>query len=205
VKRSAIATVFPPAAAGPDLTVLNWIERAESQRRAKHTGLYGPNGTGQFSWFADLFAAAEYDARAWRALESPVARGDASKVAHDPPPPGRASSIDEVRSRLAAAAQSAERRDLTSAFNPSGAPNFVAHAFSVAARTKARIAPLLPEEPLPDTIADGKLQVPRFTTGATAAVQASEGANVSQTDPATALYESPYLWWDPLRRGLVGN
>ena len=89
-----------------------------------------------------------------------------------------------------------ERRDLTTTataggnFVPSGSPpSYVANAFAVGAHNKAVLASQLRSEPLPPT--GMTITTGRISTPASTAVQASENASNSETDPATATPTSP--------------
>jgi hypothetical protein len=145
------------------------------------------------SWFRDQLFVAEAQHRADRALENPVLRG---RDIGDIDKPWADDDLKRAKERLRIARVLGERelRDLTTTsgapFVPAGGPPpFIASAFAVPARAAAPLAAALSVQPLP---AAGKVvQAPRFTSGATAAIQATENSAVSETDPVTALAESP--------------
>lgn len=151
-------------------------------------GDYGARSV--YSWFADQWQVRSAEARKTAAIARGVGRVDASDSA--PGVPSRThGTIHDARARLAAV----ELRDLSSTATQggefllgAGTPLFIADAFSAAARAQATLADALPSGTLPD---EGlKIELPRFTTGASVAVQASENAAVSETDPATATASS---------------
>ncbi len=80
----------------------------------------------------------------------------------------------------------AESRDVTTGdpgaggLVPAGVPAYIADLFSTSCRNAAALAGALPQPPLPESGMD--VSTPRFTTGATVAVQAAQADAVSETD-----------------------
>jgi hypothetical protein len=94
-------------------------------------------------------------------------------------PIANAGTLSEVRRRLA----SVETRDVTSADPGYGAflgPGFLGDRFNEAARAEGSLAAALGLEPLPKGVKE--VLIPRFATGASAAVQATEGSAVSEEE-----------------------
>jgi HK97 family phage prohead protease len=152
----------------------------------------GPYDDGQHSYFADLIRvslgervlreAQDAGSRATRLPDVLVGRTER----------GELDSVEAAQERLR---RLVEQRDVTTgdpgagAFVPSGlSPSYVSDAFAVAARAAARIAPLLPQEPLPPGMT---VSVPAFTAGAVVASQTAEGQEAPTADVDTARQEGP--------------
>jgi HK97 family phage major capsid protein len=90
-----------------------------------------------------------------------------------------AGGTEQARARLS----TLEARDVTSADPGAGpflGPGYLGERFNTAARAEGSLAAALGLMPLPRGVK--RIDIPRFDTGASAGVQASEGAAVSQTD-----------------------
>jgi HK97 family phage prohead protease/HK97 family phage major capsid protein len=152
----------------------------------------GPYDDGQHSYFADLIRvslaervlreAQDAGSRATRLPDVIIGRTER----------GELDSVEAAQERLR---RLVEQRDVTTgdpgagAFVPSGlSPSLVSDAFAVAARAAARIAPLLPQEPLPPGMT---VSVPRFEAGAVVASQNAELATVPTQDVDTAAQTGP--------------
>lgn len=107
---------------------------------------------------------------------------------------GEQGGVPEARERLARLAE-AELRDISTTagagggFVTAGAPAFVEEAFSTAARARAVLPGLLPVLPLPAaglTVGAG-----RISSGASAAAQAGDNQNISETDLVDADAQVP--------------
>ncbi len=172
---------WTPGPVGSDTAIQ---DAADGQSERRGTGLYGPENR---SWFADLLAVADHEARAAAALQSPILKGQDQGPLTPPPASRRGAEhgLDAVRRRLQTARELAatERRDLTSAFDVSGAPIHVNNAFATSARAQGTIFAALNVQPLPDH--GEAIKIPRITTGASVGIQSSENSAVSETDPAT--------------------
>jgi HK97 family phage major capsid protein len=197
--EAALIHIFPPLLPDPqEAHRLDRLVEADAEaQRGKEPPPHAPySPTSRYSFFRDLLIVAEHDARRAQARANPVLRGHVDEPI---PAPGERSAggVEGARSRLRRAARQMgplERRDLSTAagtggeFVPPGAPAFIGVEFAAAARAQATLAAALPRRPLPD--AGLKIEVPRIATGATVAVQASENAAVSETDPTTAMASS---------------
>src|SRR5439155_12225785 len=93
-----------------------------------------------------------------------------------------------ARSRLLAEQRALSAAGAGGTFVPTGFPAYLGDLFAFAARDRAVLAGLLPNQPLPEVGMDSK--APRLTTGASVGIGA-EGAAVSSTDPGDALASSP--------------
>jgi hypothetical protein len=179
--RDAQFTAAKARAAESGLTVEQELEndvRAERARarlaekgRVRERPVYGPGS--EHSWFADFIGdqiARQHEARVAGATVSGKNVGAATFASID---------LGEARKRLA----SVELRDVTSA-DPGAAaflgPGFVGELFNTAARAEGSLAAALGLRPLPRGVK--RIDIPRFDTGSSAAVQNPEGSAVSQTD-----------------------
>jgi HK97 family phage major capsid protein len=156
--------------------------RERVRNRANAPDTYGPGSPN--SYFRDLVAnaMAERDER----LISDATFGNGSvsgMVVHGDSPIAGAGSLAQVRARLATVKPGTERRDVTSSTTGAGdflGPNFVGDKINSAARAEASLAEALGLEPLPRGVKE--VLIPRFATGANAAVQATEGTEVNETN-----------------------
>ena len=139
------------------------------------------------SFFRDMALKAESEQRRAANLDSPVLRG------RDPGPAEPASvltpkNLGEVEARLRANQKKAAARfDLTaagsSALIPAAQlPRELAERYELAARARAQVATALGTNPIPDGTGM-TVKLAALTGGASAAVQATEGDAVSNTDP----------------------
>jgi HK97 family phage major capsid protein len=155
-------------------------ERVREQQRERERGVYRPDG--EHSFFRDLVADA-MARRTQRDLDvDPVAqgRGVPDELAA---PLGNAGTLADVRARLATVGRGVEQRDVSSG-DPGAAsflgPGFLGERFNTAARAEGSLAAALGLEPLPQGVKE--VNIPRFDTGASAAVQATEGTEVSEAN-----------------------
>jgi hypothetical protein len=126
-----------------------------------------------YSYFADL----AHDQLARRTV---LANDGAAIDRGDPFPAGqRPGTLEDARARLA----TVEKRDVTSG-DPGAlsflGPGYIGDAFNTAARPEGSLATALGIQPLPEGVR--RIDIPRWDTGASAAVPSPEGSNVSQTD-----------------------
>lgn len=157
--------------------------RAARPRVVREPGPYRPDQP--HSFFRDLVIDAEALAREELAIQSPRLQGaDPGDPKLWPQSAGDVSPA-AARRRLALA----EGRDISQtagagAFASAGAgvPGHLEAEFAAAVRARAVVASAVRQENLPAGLV---LSAPRFTTGASVAVQASQNAAVSETDPAT--------------------
>jgi len=107
----------------------------------------------------------------------------AAGLTRNPLPFSPLGDVVEARQRLA----TIESRDVTAAggaagFATTGLPAWLTTHFTEAARAEAVIASALPSFPLPDS--GMTVGVPRFSTGTSVGVQATEAATNTESDPA---------------------
>jgi len=180
-------------------------------RAPKSTGSYGD--TGQWSYFLDLYAIAHEQYRVKRSIDAVSAGTPALIGAMGEPLSGpRFSDIRSTMDRMQSQ-QQADRLELSlkmkaagvgderyeqgvreqwamtmsgaSAFVPTGGvPTFIADAFVLSARAKGVLPAVLPTGTLP--AAGNVVTTARWDTGASVAIQASEGAADSSTDAVSS-------------------
>jgi HK97 family phage major capsid protein len=165
----------------------NWRERSRAEARAqfraekKSDGAYKPDG--EHSYFRDVIADAMARSHSQRVEDATFGAADMARLGAGV---GEffagVGSIEEVRARLATV-PSVEKRDVTSA-DPGATsflgPGYLGELFNTAARAEASLAQALGLQPIPPGVK--QIDIPRLDTGASAAVPATEGANVSETD-----------------------
>ncbi len=165
----------------------NWRERSREEARAqfrastKSNGVYKPDG--EHSYFRDLIADTMARSHSQRVEDATFGASDVARLGAGVGELFAAvGSIEEVQARLATVA-SVEKRDVTSA-DPGAAaflgPGYLGELFNTAARAEASLAGALGLQPIPPGVK--QIDIPRLDTGASAAVPATEGANVSETD-----------------------
>jgi hypothetical protein len=152
-------------------------DKASQEAFLETDSVYGAGS--RHSYFRDLVADA-IARKNQQALDfHPVSAGKPIPDDIGEAPIANAGTLSEVRKRLA----SVETRDVTSADPGYGAflgPGFLGDRFNEAARAEGSLAAALGLEPLPMGVKE--VLIPRFATGASAAVQATEGGAVSEEE-----------------------
>ena len=150
------------------------------------------------SWYRDMLLVAESEGRKSKALESPVLRGR-DQGALD----GSDHDLEDAKLRLRTVwfyPGPGERRDLSVASVNEGlrpsAPSYLAEVWGQAARSTGTLADTLGVKPLEPGMVDTSsnlpvVSLPRLSAGSTVAVQASQNAAISETDPTPASNSSP--------------
>jgi HK97 family phage major capsid protein len=148
--------------------------RARERMSVRERSVYGPGSP--HSWFADFIADSLEQQHRNRVAAATSSLGQTPHVLAALP---LGVDVEEARKRLA----SVETRDVTSG-DPGAlsflGPGFVGAAFNNAARAEGSLAAALGLQELPQGVR--RIDIPRFDTGATAAVQNPENTAVSQTD-----------------------
>lgn len=159
-------------------------------RVAGERSQYGPDS--ENSYFRDLLVVAEAAQRRQASRLDPLLRGDDPGPSGVPGVRGR-EDVQAARMRLA----SVESRALSVAADgplaPQNVPTELADLFATAARAAGVLPGLLGTQPLP---ADSgmSVKIPRLKSGASVAVDATENAALSDTDPVAAQVESPIVY-----------
>jgi HK97 family phage major capsid protein len=154
----------------------------DEERRQAEKPVYGPGSSNSF--FRDFVA--DWMARKHQERLDFDPRTAGFKVPDDlgEAPLANAGMLTDVRKRLASVRPGVEQRDVSSA-DPGYAsflgPGFLGDRFNTAARAEASLAAALGLEPLRAGVKE--VNIPRFATGSSAAVQNPEGSATSETDP----------------------
>ncbi|MDP9227015.1 MAG: HK97 family phage prohead protease, partial [Actinomycetota bacterium] len=157
---------------------LDRIERVTGVRpmQVRDRSVYGPDS--KFSYWRD-FVTVEAARQAKEARFGSPAFEYPTPSTHD----NLHGGLEDAKKRIA----SAEARDIGSSamdpFCPATGGDFVGSLFETSARARAVVALQLTQAELPR--GGMRIDIPRITTGATAATQTELG-NVSETDPATS-------------------
>lgn len=149
------------------------------------------------SWYRDLVLLHEEDQRKAKATESPILRGR-DQGALD----GSDHDLKDAKLRLETVRfyDGGERRDLSVSSANEGlrpsAPGYLAEIWGQASRAAGTLADAFGVQPLEPGMVDTSsnlpvVQLPRITSGAGVAVQATQNSGVQETDPATASNSSP--------------
>jgi HK97 family phage major capsid protein len=166
----------------------DWQDRARVERREgfrarrESNGVYRPDG--EHSYFRDLIADALQRGHAQRVEDATFGATDMARLGAGV---GEffagVGSVEEARARLATVKTNVEQRDVTSV-DPGAAtflgPGYLGELFNTAARAEATLTQAFGLQPLPQGVK--QIDIPRLDTGTSAAVPATEGSNVSETD-----------------------
>jgi hypothetical protein len=191
------------------------LEREERERQGEKP-IYGPGG--EHSFFRDLVADAMARKSAREIADATFGDPRYEAIPGVLSPIANAGDLVDVRKRLATvgvadADVGVELGDVSSG-DPGAVsflgPGFLGDRFNTAARAEASLTAALGLEPLPQGVKE--INIPRFETGASAAVQATEGSEVSEANvdggtqaskiqPSPATWTSRFrLWSGPTRR-----
>jgi hypothetical protein len=139
----------------------------DEERKQRSKAVYGPDS--RHSYWADFIA----DALATSQAQRGFGHGHSQVFGPD---------VTEARKRLKSV-RKVERRDVTSGdpgMRTFTGPGYLGERFNAAARAEASLASALGLEPLPEGVR--QIDIPRWDTGASAAVQATENTEVSEAN-----------------------